>query len=486
MLKACGRTNNCRLLINSIFDMMSMSVLSMIPNNNLPTPPKFWRSIGPSFILLGLALGSGELIMWPYLSAVWGMGLLWGAFLGITFQYVLNCEIMRYSLARGESVFVGLRKMAPFLPVWFIVSTFIPWSLPGFSSASSQIFANIFHISEVRVLAIGFLIFTGLVLTLGKTLYRTMEFIQKGVIIVGLPFIILLVILVTNRSDWAETGLGLIGGGRGWWFFPPGVALASFLGAFAYSGAGGNLNFAQSYYIKEKGFGMGKFTEKITSLFTPGKKIIKMEGLAFADNEENRALWKKWLRLVFREHFVVFWFLGFLTIVLLSVLAKSLVFGNASFSGIDFLYQQSSVLGSRLGPLFGVGFLAMAALMLFSTQIGVIESSSRIISENFLLFFYKPGFTANPSLAFYVALWAQIIFGIVILLLGFQEPRLLLTLSAVLNAVAMLIAFPLVYLLNKKNLKAHYRMSLPFKLLFALGFVFFVFFVGMTLRSYIL
>lgn len=450
---------------------------------NLPTPPKFWKSIGPSFILLGLALGSGELIMWPYLSAVWGMGLIWGAFLGISFQYILNCEIMRYSLARGESVFVGLRKMASWLPAWFILSTFIPWSLPGFSSASSQIFANIFRFTDVKTLAIILLLFTGIVLTLGKTLYRTMELIQKAVIILGLPFIALLVVLITKRADWVETGLGLIGKGQSWWFFPPGVALASFLGAFAYSGAGGNLNFAQSYYIKEKGFGMGKYTQKITSLFAPGKKAVNIEGSSFTDNEKNFTLWKRWWRLVLAEHFLVFWLIGLITIILLSILAKSLVFGGASQSGIDFLYQQSSVLTARIGQTSGISFLMVAALMLFSTQIGVLESSSRIISENFLLLFYKPGFITNPSLAFYVALWGQIAIGIILLLLGFGEPRFLLTLSAVLNAVAMMFAFPLVYFLNRKNLGARYRASILARVFFILGFIFFIIFVGMTLRA---
>jgi len=328
------------------------------------------------------------------------------------------------------------------------------------------------------------LLFTGVVLTLGKTLYRTMEYFQKGIIIFGLPIIVLLVIFVVKRVDWVETGLGLIGKGNGWWFFPPGVALASFLGAFAYSGAGGNLNFAQSYYIKEKGFGMGKFSEKITSLFTPGKKEIKMEGSTFDDNSENFALWKKWWRIVSTEHFIVFWLIGLVTIILLSVLAKNLVFGNASQSGIDFLYQQSSVLTSRVNQVFGIGFLVVAALMLFSTQIGVLESSSRIISENYLLISYKKGFTANPSLAFYIALWGQIVLGIILLLFGFQEPRLLLTLSAILNAIAMMFAFPLVHILNRKNLSKRYRASLPAQAFFILGFVFFVVFVAITLRNF--
>ena len=93
---------------------------------NLPKPPPLIKTLGPSFILLGLALGSGELILWPYLAANWGMGLLWGALLGISFQFVLNTEAMRYSLAWGESVFLGFRRMSILIPVWFIISTFIP------------------------------------------------------------------------------------------------------------------------------------------------------------------------------------------------------------------------------------------------------------------------------------------------------------------------------------------------------------------------
>src|SRR3989338_5726921 len=96
---------------------------------SLKSPPSIWKTLGPSFILLGLALGSGELILWPYLTANYGLGLLWGGLLGISFQYVLNTEAMRYTLAWGESVFVGLRKLSILIPVWYIISTFIPWSL---------------------------------------------------------------------------------------------------------------------------------------------------------------------------------------------------------------------------------------------------------------------------------------------------------------------------------------------------------------------
>lgn len=390
---------------------------------------------------------------------------------------------MRYSLAWGESIFVGFRKLAKSLPFWFIFSTFIPWSLPGFSSASSQLISSLVGFQNEQLLAIALLILTGIILTAGKTLYRTMEIIQRSVIFLGLPLIIFFTIRLTNSTDWQELAVGLIGKGNGWWFFPSGIAIASFLGAFAYSGAGGNLNLAQSYYIKEKGLGMGKWSGKITSLFAPGEKEIKLEGERFKDTTDNRKKWIQWWSLITKEHFIVFWGLGFLTIILLAVLAKSLTFGTAPESGLTFLFQEASQITARLGNVFGIAFLFMAAIMLFSTQIGVLESSSRIISENFLLLKYKKGMTANPSKAFYIALWAQITLGITMLLLGIQEPRFLLTLSAVLNAVAMMVAFPLVYLLNKSKLPKKYQPNSNRKAIMTIAFIFFAIFVLITFKN---
>ncbi len=454
-------------------------------SKNLPKPPSLWQTLGPSFILLGLALGSGELILWPYLSASWGMGLMWGGLLGISLQFVLNTETMRYSLARGESVFVGFRKLSGIWPLWFIISTFIPWSLPGFSSASSQIANNLLGLNFERGIAIALLLLTGIILTAGKILYNTMEKLQRTVIIVGLPILFGLTLWLANAQDWTDLGWGLIGRGDGWWFFPEGIAIASFLGAFAYSGAGGNLNLAQSYYIKEKGFGMGRYMEKISSLFQGGNKVVKIEGPIFTDTPSNYALWKKWWRLVNTEHFLVFWLLGFLSIVMISLLAKTLTYGHAEGEGIIFLYQQASAIAEHTFPLFGTVFLIIAGVMLFSTQIGVLESSSRIISENVLLLFYKPGRKFNLSLAFYIALWGQILLGIIILLSGFQEPRLLLTMGAVLNGAAMMVAFPLLFFLNRRELPERYRPGIFRQIMILAGLCFFALFFVFLLRDMI-
>lgn len=475
-------------------------------STNLPQPPSLAKTIGPSFILLGLALGSGELILWPFLAANWGLGLLWGGLLGITFQYFLNTETMRYSLAWGESVFMGFRRMSILIPLWYIISTFIPWSLPGFSSASAEILNTVFPWMPISWLAIGLLLATGIIISMGKTLVKTMEVFQKSIIFIGLPFILALAVLLTNSHDWIEYLWGLIGrgvepttvdafgniiahgvtsGDEVWWFFPKGVALASFLGAFAYSGAGGNLNLAQSYYIKEKEFGMGKYAGKITSLFAGHSKATSLEGKTFADTKQNQKLWNKWWRLVNLEHFLVFWVLGFVMISVLSVLAKATTYGMEVHEGLSFMYTQAETISLRTAPVFGTLFLLVAALMLFSTQVGVLESSSRIISENILLLFYSKGRKFNISKWFYLALWGQIGLGIVIYLAGFQEPRLLLTLGAILNAVGMLSSFVFIFFLNRARLKKRYQPGLIRKLGLGLAVLFFSFFLAITLKDFL-
>lgn len=446
-------------------------------NYSLPKPPRLWQSLGPSFVLLGLALGSGELIMWPYLTANWGFGLIWGGLLGITFQFFLNTEIMRYSLAWGESIFVGFKKLWRWLPVWFIISTFIPWGLPGFSSATGQIIARLLGLTNHTWLSIVLLLAVGLILSAGRVLYKTMEWLQKTVIIVGLPIIFFLVVWFSKTQDWIELAQGLVGKGEGWWFFPPGVSLGAFLGAFAYSGAGGNLNLAQSYYIKEKGFGMGKYGSKITSLVAKNQQPVRLEGNIFSLDQTNRQRWRKWWKLVNQEHALVFWGLGLFTIIMLSYLAKVLVYGQVNSEGIEFLYQQAQLIGQAVAPPIAIVFLGIAAVMLYSTQIGVLESASRIISENWLLVKHKPRQPANASLAFYIALWLQISLGVVIILFGFREPRLLLTVSALLNAGAMMFAFPLVYLLNRNKLPPELQPPLIRILIMTAAFLFFFVFV---------
>lgn len=213
--------------------------LKPLTKKPLPKPLPLKSLLGPSFILLGLGLGSGELVLWPYLSSIYGLGIIWAAVLGITFQFFLNMEIARYSLATGESVFVGLaRKLGRTAPVWFIFSTLLPWIWPGIIASSATVLSEMLGISYSPIMPIAMLILIGIILTLGPVLYKTQESLQKLVILIGVPFIFILSFWASEPSGWLALGEGLAGKGEGFWFLPSDIAFATLLGAFAYAGAG--------------------------------------------------------------------------------------------------------------------------------------------------------------------------------------------------------------------------------------------------------
>ena len=449
----------------------------------MPPAPRLAKILGPSFILLGLGLGSGEIILWPYLTSNFGMGIIWGAVLGITLQFFINMEIERYSLVKGESIFVGFARKFRSLPYWFILSTFFAWIWPGIIAASAKLLGSLVGIADTRYIAILLLLAIGAILTLGPILYKTVEKIAMFLIVFGVPGIFILTLFLAEKTDWAALAGGLVGRGEGYFLLPAGIPIASFLAAFAFSGAGGNLNLAQSFYIKEKGYGMGKFSGRITSILTGKVESIKLEGARFEMNKENLNKFKDWWKVVNLEHLLIFWATGAFTICLLGLLAYSTAFGATTpAAGINFVLYEAAAIAQKTLPIFGTLFLLIGGVMLFSTQMTVLDATSRIMSENLLILKRRSWEAKSLPKIYYSFLWAQIAFGIVIFLLGFGEPLLLLTLAAVINAGAMFVHIALTLILNLTRLEKEVRPSLIRISMMVFSLLFFGYF---TLRTII-
>ncbi|PIT90512.1 MAG: hypothetical protein COU22_01750, partial [Candidatus Komeilibacteria bacterium CG10_big_fil_rev_8_21_14_0_10_41_13] len=340
-------------------------------------------------------------------------------------------------------VFVGLNKIFKWAPYWFILSTFIGFGLPGIIAASAQVLAVVLGLESFKWLAMALLIIIGLVLSLGKTVYGVMERITKTIIFIGLPIIFILALTLADGTDWLKLSEGIIGLGEGYQFLPMGIVIGTFFGAFAYSGAGGNLNLTQSIYIKEKGYGMGKYAQKITGLFRNKEaKKIRLSGEEFELSEQNINRFKVWWKRINLEHFLVFWLLGFVAMCLLMILAYTTTFGlESNAEGINFVINEGLAIGRALWPVIGTLFLFLVAVMLFQTQLGVLDSTSRVMSENFAI--EKSDYTGevevNLSKLYHIFLWSQIAFGISLFLFNIYEPKSLIVLGAVINAFAMFI-----------------------------------------------
>jgi hypothetical protein len=437
--------------------------LNPLAKAELPQALPLRKLIGPSFIILGVGLGSGELILWPYLASNFGMGIIWAAVLGITFQFFINMEIERYTLATGESIFVGLtRRFGKFAPYWFIATTLLPWIWPGILASSATVFAKAFGFAYSKYVGITLLIILGILYSLGRIVYQTQEKIQKAIILVGVPFVLLITLYFARNESWAALLQGLAGRGEGFNFLPVGLPIATFLGALAYAGAGGNLNLAQSLYVKEKGYGMAKYAGKITNVFAKKDEgdEIKLEGADFEKTPENLATFKLWWKRINLEHGIVFWATGAFTMILLSLLAYSTVYKNSGVeTSINFVIRESIVIGEKTGPFLGLFFLFMVGIMLFGTQFSVYGSNARIASENLVITNQKRFTTGNLSKYFYGFLWFQIIAGIAIFAAGFTEPLALVITGAVLNAISMFIYSGMVLYTNMTLLHKSVRPS---------------------------
>ncbi|KKU02727.1 MAG: hypothetical protein UX93_C0007G0004 [Microgenomates group bacterium GW2011_GWC1_47_20] len=413
----------------------------------MPEAPRLLRLIGPSFIILGVGLGSGELILWPYLASNFGLGIAWAAVVGITLQFFLNMEIERYSLVTGESVFAGwAKKWGKAAPVWFIISTIIPWIWPGIMAAAAVAAATAAGVPYSKWWGIGMLVVLGGIYSLGRVVYVTQERVQKAIILLGVPLVVGLAIWLAGRADWAALAAGVVN--IGW--LPKGIPLATFLAALVYSGAGGNLNLAQSLYVKEKGYGMGKHSGHITNILAGREEEVKLTGEVFAQTDENIGRFKTWWRRINLEHGMVFWVTGVVTMLLLMLLAYATVHGHPEVgTSVKFILLEAKTMGS-----LGVAFLVAVALMLFGTQFAVYGSNARMAAENLVLVHSSWFRVRSIGKYFYGFLWLQILAGVLVLGAGFIEPLALVVTGAVLNAVAMCVYAGLILGLNLSLPKA--------------------------------
>ena len=65
-----------------------------------------------------LAIGGGEWLMGPIITARFGAGLLWLALIALLCQLIYNIEISRYTLYTGEPIFTGKFRTLPGPQMW--------------------------------------------------------------------------------------------------------------------------------------------------------------------------------------------------------------------------------------------------------------------------------------------------------------------------------------------------------------------------------
>ncbi len=428
--------------------------LPAVPYADLPEPLRMRQVLGPSVLLLAGAIGSGEFVLWPYITSQVGLAVVWLVVVGVLTQYFLNMEIERYTLVTGETAVTGFTRLWKPWSWLFIIMTVVPWAWPGWATGGTTTLSFVFGFSQEAIpyITIGVLVLIGLVLTASPVVYQTVEKIQFFMVALIVLFLVYALLFLVGGEGYAGLADGLVSVGE----LPSAVSdigTATLLGAIAFAGAGGAMNLAQSNWVRDKGLAMGARLPKVVSPFTGEEVAAPTTGFMCRRDEANMRRWRSWWRVADREQFVTFFVIGLIALLTFMMLAYSTIgVGNTEAQSFDFIRAQGDALGEAQGSWLATTFWLIGTVVLFSTNLAVLDMVGRVTAD-----VLKTGPLANSttwteSRLYFATVWAEIVFGSVILLSGVTQPLLLLIIASSLNGLVMFVYSCLLIQLNKRTL----------------------------------
>jgi len=431
---------------SSAADLFPTHVLPRPQVRDLPAPPADTaKIIGPGIVAAGVGLASGEFILYPYIASQVGLVFVWAALLGVMTQFFLNMEIERYTLATGETALTGFSRFWRHWGLVFAIMTYFANLWPGWATSSATMVTYLVG-GNPKWIAIGMLLAIGLILTLAPVVYVMLERMQMlKIAAVGL-LIVISAIFVITADAWAKLPEIVTNAA-----IPhQELGFAVLLGALAFAGAGGGQNLCQSNWIRDKGFGMGKYVPRIESPITGELEAEPSNGFVFEPTPENLSRWEQWWRFANVEQLSTFVLITFITITFTSLLAYATVYGQEGLAnGISFVLSEGQVLQERVGAWFGYLFWFIGAFSLFAAATGIVDYTSRLAADVLRTSYLK---NANESRLYFRLVWGLVVIGIVVLLFGVAQPLVLLVISACVGGLMMFIYSALLILLNKRVL----------------------------------
>jgi len=446
---------------------------------DLPEPASLRRYMGASVILAATAMGSGELIIWPFITTQVGIGILWFMAIGFTAQYFLNMEIERYTLATGETAVTGFTRFWMPWGIFFILGAILPNAWPGWATSGATVLTFIFEWGEGAKIpiAIIFLVAIGLALTLSPVVYQTLEKVQMVLIGIILLFIVVALFVATNGSAWAAIVTEAPEGAANFWQSAQLIGAATLLGAIAFAGAGGANNLVQSNYVRDKQMGMGARIPQIVSPITGEEEAAPSLGYMFETNEENMRRWRTWWRIANQEQLIVFLGLGLLITTVMCVLVYSTVGVQDLGRDLDFIRAEGDALKEVIAPWFGTFFYIAGFVVLFSTNIGVIDYVSRLTADSLKVTFLRESTFWSESKIYATVAWFIIVAGSIIMLTVSSQPLVLLIIASAGGGVVMFFYSGMLIWLNRRALPE------PIKLKswrFVIMWLIFIFFAALS------
>ncbi|MDP9454774.1 MAG: Nramp family divalent metal transporter, partial [Actinomycetota bacterium] len=236
-------------------------------------------------------------------------------------------------------------------------------------------------------------------------------------------------------------------------------------------------NLTQSNYVRDKGLAMGQRMPKVVSPITGEEEARASLGYTFPTTEENMRRWRGWWKVANQEQILVFYIIGVLTLIGLSVLTFTALGRETGVEGdFTFLQRVAAGLGDRIGTWFQYFYLIAGTVILFSTSLGVMDYVARLTASELKVSYFRRSERVTESRIYFAAAWLIAILGSLILLAGFQQPLVLLIISASGGGVVMALYSVMLIVLNTRALPQPIRLKGWRLYVMAVTAVFFLFF----------
>jgi hypothetical protein len=305
-------------------------------------------------------------------------------------------------------------------------------------------------------------------------IYQTLEKVQGVMVVLILVFVVAAIVVATSGEAWASVVTTIPEGVSNLPAYVGVLGAASLFGAIVFAGAGGANNLVQSNYLRDKGMGMGIRIPNIVSPVTGEEVAAPSLGYMVPSTEENERRWRRWWSIANKEQLITFWFIGALLLVALQVLVFSTVGVNPTLeSGLSFIKAEGEELGRIVAPWFAIAFYVAGFLILFSTNIGVVDYVSRLTADSLKVTFLRESGFWSESKIYITVVWLLIISGSSIIWTGIK-PVALLVISATAGGFVMAIYSVLLIMLNRKALPEFARLKgwrFPLMVLIALFYI---------------
>jgi hypothetical protein len=433
---------------------------------DLPTPEEVWNvprvgrkealkfAVGPSLILLGAGIGSGEWLLGPLNVGRFGfVGIGWIITLSALLQSFYNVECARYVIATGEVPVVGFGRVPPGRRLW------IPLSLFGLfaafvngawaKSAAKGFFAFIEgrpagagDTGTVELLTFG-LLAAVLGLTVAfKRITRGLELVNGALVVAQILFLVVVAVAVVPWDLWWEGIKSFVTPARP----PKGVSATQLGSVVGFTALAAGLNWAILGHYRDKGYGMGHRTGFLCGV-RGEQGAVRDCGFTFPDDERNASVWRRWMRFLYLDMWGIFFVGAIVGMLLPTILVRHLALSSGQIPTTENVDTfAAAVLGAQYGRGLFYLTLFIGFLILFDTQMGIFELLVRNATDAANASPRLQALTGGDLRRFYFPFMV-----VLLLVIGYittlSQPTVLLQTSAnMANAAAVVFPFALIYL----------------------------------------